>query len=270
MKQQLLKLLMATVDAVMAAIPRPVPDESALRNCKIISHRGEFDNRKVMENTLPAFLNARAAGVWGIECDIRFTRDGVPVICHDADTARVFGRDILLANTDFVDLREALPAIPTLEELIAEFGGNTHLMLEVKEFSPEHLQDQRDTLAQSLAPLQAGEDFHILSLDAELFTLVNFLPPSTFLPVAETNVSSMSQLSLERGYRGLSGHYLLLTEKLHQRHANAGQIIATGFPRSRNCLYRELRRGIEWIFTNDAVYLQEVLNRSLSRLEHSD
>ena len=270
MKQQVLNLLMATVDAVMAVIPRPVPVASALRNCKIISHRGEFDNRSVMENTLPAFLNARAAGVWGIECDIRFTRDLVPVICHDADAARVFGSDIVLASTDFAALRTALPGIPTLEELIVEFGGNTHLMLEVKEFSPERLQEQREALAQSLATLQPVQDFHILSLDVERFTLVDFLPPKVFLPVAETNVSSMSEISLARGYRGLSGHYLLLTEKLRQRHTNAGQIIGTGFPRSRNCLFRELNRGIEWIFSNDATHLQEILNQALGQLEQYD
>ena len=270
MKQQLLRLLIATVDAVMAVIPRPMPDESALRKCKIISHRGEFDNRTVMENTLPAFLNARAAGVWGIECDVRFTQDLVPVICHDVDTTRVFGSEVVLANTDFADLRATLPGIPTLEEIITEFGGNTHLMLEVKEFSPERLQQQRDTLKQSLAPLQPGKDFHILSLDVERFTLVNFLPPDIYLPVAETNVKFMSETSLERSYCGLSGNYLLLTQKRLQRHVDAGQTISTGFPRSRYCLYRELNRDIEWIFTNDAVHLQQILNEILAHSEPRD
>lgn len=270
MKQQVLNLLMATVDAVMSVIPRPLPDESALRNCKIISHRGEFDNRTVMENTLPAFLNARAAGVWGIECDIRFTRDLVPVICHDATTGRVFDLDIILAEVDFADLRARLPGVPTLEEVITQFGENTHLMLEVKEFSGDLLPQQREALRQCLASLEPGRDFHILSLDVERFTLAEFLPVNACLPVAETNVKSMSKTALEQGYCGLSGHYLLLTDHLRQRHADAGQIIATGFPRSRNCLYRELNRGIEWIFSNDAVYLQRLLDTARSSSERCD
>ena len=261
MRQQLLNLLMAAVDMLMAVIPRPVPAESALRNCKIISHRGEFDNRTVMENTLPAFLNARAAGVWGIECDIRFTRDLVPVICHDVDTSRVFGRQIVLADVDFADLRAALPGIPTLEEVVAGFGGNTHLMLEVKEYSGERLEQQREILRGHLAALQPGLDFHILSLDPARFTLVDFLPATACLPVAETNVRRMSEVALARGYCGVSGHYLLLNERLHLRHARAGQVIGTGFPRSRNCLYRELNRGVEWVFSNDAVHLQGILDR---------
>ena len=30
------------------------------------------------------------------------------------------------------------------------------------------------------------------------------------------------------------------------------------FPSSRNTLFRELNRGIEWIFSNDAVALQHI------------
>ncbi len=261
MRQQLLSLLMAAVDAAMAVIPRPVPDESALRNCKIISHRGEFDKHTVPENTLPAFLNARAAGVWGIECDIRFTRDGVPVICHDPDTGRVFDRSLVLAETDFAELRELLPQIPTLAELIDEFGGNTHLMLELKELLPRRQSQQRDRLRELLAALVPERDFHILSLDLAHFALVDFLPAGACLPVAETNVAVMSAASLARGYCGLSGHYLLLSESVRKRHAAAGQVVGTGFPRSRNCLYREINRGVEWVFTNDAVYLQGLLDR---------
>lgn len=265
MKQRALRLLMALVDTFMACIPRRVPDESALRSCKIISHRGEFDNRTVMENTLPAFINARAAGVWGIECDIQFTSDGVPMVCHDATAARVFGQDVALGDLDFAELREQVPQIPSLAELIDEFGGNTHLMLELKVLSPRVLQQQRECLKELLAPLVPERDFHLLALDPELFALVDFLPPATCLPVAETNVKSMSKVSLERGYCGLSGHYLLLTDKLCRRHAAKGQRIGTGFPRSRNCLYRELNRGIEWIFSNDAVYLQRLLYDALDQ-----
>ena len=38
----------AVADFTMAVIPRPVPGLEALRDCRIISHRGEFDNSAVM------------------------------------------------------------------------------------------------------------------------------------------------------------------------------------------------------------------------------
>ena len=264
MKQRVQQWAMGLVDQVMAVIPRPVPGDTALRNCKIISHRGEHDNRSVMENTLLAFDIARAAGVWGIECDIRWTSDLVPVICHDPSTVRVFGQAIDIEAVEFSTLREHLPAVPTLEEVLARYNGNTHLMLELKAYSPQHLVEQRQILARMLANVRPGEDFHVLALDPDLFTLVDFLAPEFLLPVAETNVRQLSRISLERGYCGLAGHFLLLGETLRRRHVEAGQMVGTGFPRSGNCLRREIGRGISWIFSNDAVHLQKELNRMLA------
>ena len=260
MKERLQNLAMALVDQVMAVIPRPLPDEAALRNCKIISHRGEHDNRTVMENTLMAFDNARTVGVWGLECDIRWTSDDVPVICHDASTSRVFGVDIEIASVSFEQLRDALPDVPALEEVVNRFGGNTHLMLELKSFDGDRLERQRTALADVLKVLTPEEDYHFLALDPALFTLADFVAPSALLPVAQTNVRALSEISLQRSYCGLCGHYLLLGTELQHKHEAAGQRVGTGFPRSRNCLYRELGRGIEWIFSNDAVYLQGLLN----------
>lgn len=255
---------MASADALMAVWPRSAPDRSVLEACKIVSHRGEHDNRLVMENTLQAFNNARAAGVWGLECDIRFTADLVPVICHDPDAQRVFGVDSVIAELTFSQLRQQLPLIPSLGELIDEFGGDRHLMLELKPFGDIQHEQKRESLRQHLADLECGRDFHILALQPELFSLVDFLPPESLLPVAELNVSQLSELAMQKRYAGLSGHYLLLANSRLQRHRGQGQSIGTGFPRSKNCLYRELNRGVDWVFSNDAVALQEIVNRSLA------
>lgn len=250
---------MAIVDGVMAVLPRATPDDASLCACKIISHRGEHDNRSVFENTLRAFDIARRAGVWGIECDIRWTRDLHPVICHDEDTRRVFGRNLRLASLTLDELRAAVPAVPTLAELVQDFGANTHLMLEVKELDEQHLDRQRETLQGILGGLRPARDYHILALDPALFRIADFAGAAAMLPVAELNVGQLSALALERGYAGVAGHFLLLGEGLRRRHAAAGQVIGTGFPRSRRCLYREIQRGVEWIFSNDAAYLQGLL-----------
>ena len=264
MKELLQKLVIDFVDLVMALLPRAVPSSAALHNCKIVSHRGEHDNRRVMENTLLAFDIARAAGVWGIECDIRWTRDLVPVICHDPSAQRVFGKPLLIESMTFDQLREQLPAIPSLEEVVARYSGNTHLMLELKCFSAEHLDQQREALARILGNVRPGQDYHVLALDPALFTLVDFIDAGYLLPVAETNVNHLSETSLKRGYCGVAGHYLLLGERIRRRHGAAGQVIGTGFPRSRNCLCRELNRGVQWIFSNDAVHLQGEVNAMLA------
>ena len=71
-----------------------------MRNCKIISHRGEHDNVQVLENTLQAFARARESGVWGVECDIRWTADQVPVIHHDPGGSRLFGQEFARSLAD--------------------------------------------------------------------------------------------------------------------------------------------------------------------------
>ena len=265
MNELLQRVAMAVVDGVMAAIPRPVPERAILERCKIISHRGEHDNVTILENTLPAYEQARAAGVWGIEADIRFTADLVPVICHDPTAERVFGQSLSVAELSFEQLRQSLPLVPSLAELIAAFGGNTHLMLEIKDEPRPDAITQKEHLASLLSSLTPGRDFHVLALDPALFNMVDFLPPESLLPVAELNTDVMSRAALAGEWSGLAGHYLLLTRRLMQEHAGRQQLIGTGFPSSRNCLFRELNRGVEWVFSNDAVKLQRIRDEYLAR-----
>ena len=251
---------MWVVDSVMDNIPRRTPDPQTLSRCKIISHRGEHDNRHVMENTLDAFHSAVNTGVWGIECDIRFTRDLVPVICHDPCGTRVFGLTSLISELTLAQLRKAEPRIPTLAEVIETFGKSTHLMLELKEALWPDPQRQRDSLEALLAPLSPIQDYHILALNPDLFERVDFVPNAACLPVAEFNFAQLSRVALERGSAGLGGHYVLLGKAYFERHSAQNQRLGVGFPRSKNALFRELNRGNDWIFSNDAVNLQTILN----------
>ncbi len=83
--------------------------------------------------------------------------------------------------------------------------------------------------------------------------------------MAETNVAAQSALVLEHGYGGICGHYLLLGERRLAAHRARGQKVGTGFPASRYCLYRELNRGIDWIFSNRACELSSLRERLLRR-----
>lgn len=256
-------IAVSVVDSLFAALPQPKPEKAALEACRVISHRGEHDNKSVKENTMAAFAQATDSGVWGIECDIRFTADHVPVICHDPSTARVFGIDHRVDELTFDQLRRALPDVPSLEEVIATYGKRNHLMLEIKSEPWPESTLRRNRLRDLLAPLTPCDDYHLLSLEPAMFSRVDFAPNESFLPVAELNVKTMSELSLARGYAGIGGHFFLLNNTLRDRHAAKGQQLGTGFPHSRNALFRELNRGIEWIFTNNAVEIQAIRDEAL-------
>ncbi len=248
------------VDFFYHYLPQPFPGFERLRRCKIVSHRGQHDTPGVRENTLAAFEIARSCGVWGIELDIRWTRDLVPVVTHDPDLRRVLQLPLRVAALNFAQLRARAPLLPSLAEVVAACGRRQHLMVDLK---PEVFPDpprQRQRLADELAGLTPGRDYHFLATEPAVFDTFNVAPPQTFLPVGQGPLGRLSQLALRRRYGGITGHYLLLGDRLIARHRQADQQTGTGFVASRNCLFRELNRGVDWIFSNHAAGLQTLRN----------
>jgi len=102
------------------------------------AHRGLHDIRKgVVENTLPAFIAACDAG-YGMELDIRFTRDMQVVVFHDDDLLRMAGdarkvRQLTLAELKAIPLVGIDEArVPTLREVLDAVDGRTPLLIELK------------------------------------------------------------------------------------------------------------------------------------------
>ena len=69
----------------------------------IIAHRGHCVGAP--EQTLAAYSLAVDLGAGMIEADLRFSRDGVPVMMHDADISRTTNGNGLVADLDWADLR---------------------------------------------------------------------------------------------------------------------------------------------------------------------
>jgi len=249
------------IDAACAGIPRPLPPREKFQGCRLVSHRGSLDNRRVLENTLPAFDRAQAAGVWGIEFDVRWTRDLHPVVFHDADLQRLAGRQVKVRDLTLAELKLSCAWIPSLREVIARYGKRLHLMIELKQEKYPDPRYQCRLLQELLKPLVPTADFHLITLDPDLFALIEFVPRPALLPIAELNVARLSRLSLSAGYGGILGHYLLLTGPVLKRHLQNGQQVGTGFVNSESCLFRELNRGVTWIFSDNAAALQAVCKR---------
>lgn len=84
---------------------------------------------------MAAFDAAIAAG-FGIECDVRASRDGIAIVFHDAMLTRMGARDEGVAMLDSVVLDSVtLPdggTIPRLSALVARCGGHVPLLVEIK------------------------------------------------------------------------------------------------------------------------------------------
>jgi glycerophosphoryl diester phosphodiesterase len=251
------------IDGFYEVWPQPFPGNERLKQCKIVSHRGEYDNHTVFENTLSAFDRACDAGVWGLEFDIRWTKDLHPVVIHDPDLNRVFKIDLQVGDIDLEVLRAQCPQVPMLSEVLQNYGRKLHLMVEIKAEAYPDPDRQNQILQDCFAALKPRADYHLISLAPEMFELITFVPASTFMPIAMWNLSRFSNLALEHEMRGLAGHYFLLNNSILSKHRISGQKIGTGYPRSRNCLFREINRGVEWIFSNNAAQLQEIVRQSI-------
>ena len=254
-------ILIHCTDFVYKIWPQPFPGQDRLRACKIIAHRGEHDNLTIYENTLRAFELAFERGIWGVEFDVRWTKDCHPVVNHDPDLNRVFNLDLNIGDVTLDELKTRCPAVPSLEEVIQKYGQKLHLMVEIKAETFRDPERQNNIFKDCFSSLEPQKDYHLMSLEPAMFDLITFVPASTFIPIALLNPSSLSELALNKNYRGIAGHYLLMTDTILAKHGRRDQKVGTGYPGSRRCLFREINRGVEWIFSNNAGELQAIVNK---------
>ncbi|KAM9843363.1 glycerophosphodiester phosphodiesterase 1-like [Aulostomus maculatus] len=118
----------------------PVPMEQAGRVLRprepssgvpVVAHRG--GSHDAPENTLAAIREARRNGATGVELDLSFTADGVPVLMHDETVDRTTNGSGPIGQMPFVQLRRLDASarhrlkqkfsgekVPTLQEAVEE------------------------------------------------------------------------------------------------------------------------------------------------------
>lgn len=156
----------------------------------VLAHRGA--SAYAPENTLAAFRLAFGMGADGIELDVMLTRDRVPVVIHDDSVDRTTNgkgaiKQMALAEAQLLDAgswfdqKFHAEKIPTLEQVLEEFGTRGIVNIELKSRFP-----QSDGL--ELAVAQVIERTHT----AERVLI------SSFNPLALYRITKIKP-SLERG-----------------------------------------------------------------------
>ena len=105
---------------------------------RFLAHRGLTvgeNSQPIDENTQLAFARALQVGATYLEVDVRASRDGVVVVCHDVDLARIAGRPEKVADLDWAVL-QAIPLrhggkLMSLEQLLSQFG-NARVNIDIK------------------------------------------------------------------------------------------------------------------------------------------
>ena len=103
----------------------------------IYAHRGLFDNKKIVENTINAFKKALIENL-NIELDIRTTKDNKIIVFHDSNIERLTGINRLVKDMTYdelskVNLLNTTDKIPLLEDVLKLVNNRVTLLIELKE-----------------------------------------------------------------------------------------------------------------------------------------
>jgi glycerophosphoryl diester phosphodiesterase len=83
---------------------------------KIYAHRGaSYD---FPEMTLAAYENAVLQGADGFECDLRLTKDSVPILWHDPTMDRCARNSAVVAESTYEEIKNIYPDVMTFAELL--------------------------------------------------------------------------------------------------------------------------------------------------------
>jgi glycerophosphoryl diester phosphodiesterase len=133
----------------------------------LVAHRGE--PLAFPENSLPGFQHALDSGARYVECDVQITADGVPILSHDANLLKLTGKQIIIADHDWPEIRD-MPAgypdrfgdefadvrIATLEQFVDLMSRQDHVksFIELKEASVDYWGMKAvDLVMKALAPI---------------------------------------------------------------------------------------------------------------------
>ena len=96
----------------------------------IYAHRGASSD--FTEGSKAAYEGALAQGADGFECDVRLTKDKQIICYHDADTKRLSGIDLKIANTSSSELNQKINPYYFTELLDFAISNKKDLVIETK------------------------------------------------------------------------------------------------------------------------------------------
>jgi glycerophosphoryl diester phosphodiesterase len=105
----------------------------------VIAHRGGPCGKTRLENSLPAFARALAAGADAVECDVHLSADNEVVVIHDETLDRTTAGHGCVNAYTAAEL--ARLGVPTLRALCRLVRGKVRLLIEIKGASPYRVLD---------------------------------------------------------------------------------------------------------------------------------
>ncbi len=242
----------------------------------VIAHRGA--SSCTPENTMIAFRTAINLGADGIEVDVKFSRDGVPVIHHDMTVDRTTNgtgkvKDLTLSELKLLDAGSSFSPefsgeqVPTLGELLEFARDGILLNLELTNYSTP-LDQLPHTVIEMIEKAGLVESILISSFNPMNLIKVKRAKPNMRIALLVGGIiPSWAQGPIRKivPYHDLNPHHTLIDETMVRTiHQTGGRVYAWTVNQYDRILTL-LEMGVDGIITDDvevglnarAVYLNQ-------------
>lgn len=210
-----------------------------------VAHRGA--PYRFRENTLGSLRAALALGADAVEFDVRLTRDGVPVLLHDATLKRLWELDRPLRSLSADEVRGLTAGgVPTLAEALAATEG-TRVMIDLP-----GTRDVRQARRVVDVVREAGAgDRAYYCAGAEEMLAVRAADPSAEIALTRTSLAPPRPVLLDTVKpRWLNYRFSLVDRALAERVHRGGRLLSVWTPDTRRSMRRLIALGVDSITTN--------------------
>lgn len=225
-----------------------------MREPLIIGHRGA--SAVALENTMPAFEAAIAAGADGIEFDVHLSRDGVPVIIHDETLQRTHGLRRRVVDLTAAELRDV--GVPSLRQFFELMVQNDLLLcLEIKGSSAQLAEECSRVVSEfSFAGRVIVECF-----DLRVLKGIKTLRTAALFGRGIYADQKLIDAASTVGASVLALHYRLVTASLVEKAKEAGFEVVVWTVDSPAWVAQARSMGIRALITNDPALMIEASDR---------
>lgn len=230
----------------------------------IFAHRGA--NKEAAENTRTAFDKALHYAIDGIETDIQISRDGVAVLWHDDDLAKLGLRNKRIDDFEHEQLRgmdfaahfagAAKEGAMSLQEFVTAYRSRCRLLLEIKNYPGEPVEQQQSKVRQTLELAGAAEGDRIMASSFDLDSLLyahRIAPqfPLVFNLEPEHQADFAQRALIEQPFlHGLCVHIATLDEAMVGVVRERGKSIAAYTCNSDEQISRALSLGVDVLISD--------------------
>lgn len=234
----------------------PVTPVTALTPVTAVAHRG--DPYRARENTLLSIRSALERGADAVEIDVRVTRDGVPVLLHDATLERLWGHDLRLDRLTHQDLTELTAgSVPTLREALLLAGAH-RLMLDL----PGSTDDSVRRTVGVVRECGAAERVYYCA-GPEAMLRVRAADPSAEIAMTWTTLAPPRAALLDAVRpRWLNYRFGLVSRELTERNHRDGLLVSAWTADTGRTMRRLIRMGVDSLTTNRIDVLHKVIRNS--------